>query len=296
MFDGLEMAYIGVEVPDPAVLEPLFGDVVGLVEGPPTPSGGTTWRNDDRVHRVIVEAGPANDATVVGFEAATAERFTEVVDQLRAAGFEVEEAAQRVADDRHVSALARTAAPWGGAVEIVVGLQPAGQPFASAAAPGGFLTEGVGFGHAVLATTNFDEAHRFVTDGLGLRQTDWLEMEIAEGIELEVRFYHCNPRHHSLALAKPPFELPQALHHIMFETNDVDDVGAAYDRARAAGLPIANSLGKHDNDEMFSFYATSPAGFQVEVGHGARVVGSSWDGNRRYDRMSRWGHQPLELA
>jgi hypothetical protein len=44
---------------------------------------------------------------------------------------------------------------------------------------------------------------------------------------------------------------------------------------------------------MFSFYAMSPAGFQVEVGYGARVVTDNWDQNRRYDRMSRWGHQPL---
>ena len=58
----------------------------------------------------------------------------------------------------------------------------------------------------------------------------------------------------------------------MFEVNDRDDVGAAFDRAWAAGLPIPNGLGRHDNDGMFSFYVASPAGFQVEVGHGARVV------------------------
>ena len=63
--------------------------------------------------------------------------------------------------------------------------------------PGGFLTEGVGFGHVVFATTAFDESHRFLIDGLGLAQSDWLEMELAPGIELEVRFYHCNARHHT---------------------------------------------------------------------------------------------------
>ncbi len=114
-------------------------------------------------------------------------------------------------------------------------LAPAGEPFVSARMPGGFLTDGVGFGHVVFATTNFDEAHRFVTEGLGMGQSDWLEMEIVEGIELEVRFYHCNSRHHTVALARPPFELPQALHHIMFETRDIDDVGAAFDRARGTG-------------------------------------------------------------
>jgi hypothetical protein len=124
-------------------------------------------------------------------------------------------------------------------------------------------------------------------------QWDWLEMEIAAGIELEVRFFHCNERHHTVALGKAPFELPQKLHHMMFETNERDDVGAAFDRVWATDLAIANGLGRHDNDGMFSFYVASPAGFQVEVGHGARVITKPWNDDRRYDRISSWGHQPV---
>ncbi|MEY2450003.1 MAG: hypothetical protein QOH79_3479, partial [Acidimicrobiaceae bacterium] len=59
------------------------------------------------------------------------------------------------------------------------------------------------------------------------------------------------------------------------------------------GCVIASGLGHHPNDQMFSFYVASPAGFQVEVGHGARLVTEDWDENRRYDRISSWGHQPL---
>jgi hypothetical protein len=119
-------------------------------------------------------------------------------------------------------------------------------------------------------------------------------LEFAAGIELAVRFYHCNARHHTVALAKAPFELPQKLHHAMFETNERDDVGAAFDRVWATDLAIANGLGRHDNDRMFSFYVVSPAGFQVEIGHGARVVTDVWDDNRRYERISAWGHQPVK--
>jgi len=32
--------------------------------------------------------------------------------------------------------------------------------------------------------------------------------EAAEGIHLEIPFCHCNSRHHSLALARAPFDLP----------------------------------------------------------------------------------------
>jgi catechol 2,3-dioxygenase-like lactoylglutathione lyase family enzyme len=146
----------------------------------------------------------------------------------------------------------------------------------------------------VFTTTEFDESHRFLVEGLGLAQSDWLEMEIAPGIDLEVRFYHCNERHHSVALARAPFDLPQKLHHVMFETNERDDVGRAFDRVWASDLAIANGLGRHDNDGMFSFYVVSPAGFQVEVGYGGRRVVEPWTDDRRYDRISAWGHQPVK--
>jgi 2,3-dihydroxybiphenyl 1,2-dioxygenase len=226
-------------------------------------------------------------------EAIDDEAFDATLTRLREMGLDVVEGDGA---ERRVDRLVRTTAPWGAGVEIVLGLAGASAPFSSTVVPGGFLTEGVGFGHAVFATTAFKASHAFLTDGLGFRQSDWLEMEVAEGIELEVRFYHCNARHHTVALAKAPFDLPQRLHHIMFELNERDDVGAAFDRAWAAGLPIPNGLGRHDNDGMFSFYLQSPAGFQIEIGHGAKVVTDDWNENRRYDRISAWGHQPLRQA
>jgi 2,3-dihydroxybiphenyl 1,2-dioxygenase len=283
----IELAYVGIEVPEPASLDAFFGDVIGLVPG----ADAHTWRNDGKAQRVIVQQGSANDAAFVGFEARDADAFDRAVARLQAAGFDTTDGDGGA---RKVARLARTTAPWGVPVEIVLGLEDAPTPFASPSMPGGFLTEGVGFGHAVFATPSFDESHRFLTEGLGLGQSDWLEMEIAKGIELEVRFYHCNARHHTVALAKAPFELPQKLHHVMFETKVRDDVGAAFDRAFATDLAIPNGLGRHDNDGMFSFYVASPAGFQVEVGHGAKVVGDDWRENRKYDRISAWGHQPLQ--
>ena len=294
MRHDLELAYLGIEVPEPDSLTPFFSEVIGLVPGEAGASEGvTTWRNDDKAHRVLVHPGPANDATYLGFEAVDPATFDRAAGRLETAGLEVKVGSDDECKARRVSRLVSTMAPWGMQVEIVEGLERAVTPYASPLVPGGFLTEGVGFGHAVLATMAFDQAHTFAIEALGLEQSDWLEMEIAEGIELEVRFYHCNPRHHTLALAKAPFELPQKLHHFMVETKTRDDVGSAFDRAWASDLPIPNGLGVHDNDRMFSFYVASPAGFMVEVGHGARVITEPWDDNRRYDRISAWGHQAL---
>ncbi len=290
MNHDLQLGYLGIEVPDPSSLSGFFGEVIGLIPGEPAPDGVLTWRNDDKAHRVIVQPGPANDAAFVGFEAADPAVFASVLDRLRGAGYSVNDGGDAAA--RRVERIAVVEAPWGVPIEIVTGLAAAPAPYSSPLMPGGFLTAGVGFGHVVFAMTAFDESLRFV-DALGLVQSDWLEMEIAAGIELEVHFFHCNERHHTLALAKAPFELPQKLHHLMVETNDRDDVGGAFDRAWATDLTIANGLGRHDNDGMFSFYVASPAGFLVEIGHGGRIVTDDWDDNRAYDRISMWGHQPL---
>jgi 2,3-dihydroxybiphenyl 1,2-dioxygenase len=297
----LELGYLVIEVPDPDILTPVLADVVGLIPGESTPAGARTWRNDGRAQRLVVRAGPAGDAVAVGFAAVDADAFDATLARLRALGADVvdgdaADGDAADAEERRVGRLARTRAPWGADVEVVLDQAEAPTPFSSRLVPGGFLTDGVGFGHVVFATTAFDESVTFLTDGLGFEQSDWLETEIAAGIPLEVRFFHCNARHHTVALARAPFELPQVLHHVMVETNDRDDVGAAFDRLWATDLGIPNGLGRHDNDGMFSFYLQTPAGFQVEVGHGARVITDGWDDNRPYDAISAWGHQPLRPA
>jgi 2,3-dihydroxybiphenyl 1,2-dioxygenase len=290
MLGDLRLGYLGVEVPDATALGDFLTDIVGLVPG--TDPG--TFRNDSKTRRIVVTEGPAADATFLGFEAAGAAEWAATVDRLNAAGYPVTHASTDETKARRVEQLAYVEAPWSVRVEIAHGLGDGAQPFTSPLVGGGFVTDDKGLGHVVFGTTAFDESHRFVTEGLGMRQTDWVETEIAAGIELEIRFYHCNPRHHSLALGRAPFDLPQRLHHFMVEVADRDDVGYAFDRAWNAGCVIASGLGLHPNDKMFSFYVASPAGFQVEVAHGGRLVTEDWNENRRYDRISSWGHQPLQ--
>jgi 2,3-dihydroxybiphenyl 1,2-dioxygenase len=292
----IELGYLRVEVADPIALGSFFTEVIGLAPGAPTADGDLTWTDDAAVQRIVAGTGPRDDLTALGFEAVDDDAWDATLARLAAAGHPAADAGADQAATRRAQRVAVVTAPWGSEVEIVLGLQRLPEPPSTPLVPGGFLTDGQGFGHAVIATTAFDESVRFATDALGLVQSDWLQMELAPGIDLEVRFFHCNARHHTLALARAPFELPQALHHVMFETQDRDDVGHAFDRAFAAGLPLPNGLGRHDNDHMFSFYVGSPAGFQVEVGHGARQIAEPWTDDRQYDRISSWGHQPVVPA
>jgi hypothetical protein len=78
----------------------------------------------------------------------------------------------------------------------------------------------------------------------------------------------------------------------MIEANDLDDVGASYERALAAGAPIANHLGRHLNDRMFSYYVVSPLGFFIEVGQGGLEVDEATWRVEHVDRFHSWGHRP----
>ena len=223
----LELGYLVLEVRSPDRLDSVFAEVVGLVPGEPTASGARTWRNDQRAHRIVVQPGPANDAVAIGLEAVDAEAFDETLATPPRRWAWWWSRTPREAEGRQVGRLARTTAPWGSDVEIVLALGDAPTPFSSALVPGGFLTDGVGFGHVVFATTAFDESAAFLTDGLGLRVSRigsrWRSPRASSSrcaSTTATRATTPSP------LARAPFELPQVLHHVMFETNDRDDVGA----------------------------------------------------------------------
>ena len=136
---------------------------------------------------------------------------------------------------------------------------------------------------------------RFLIDGLGFGQSDWLEMEIAAGIELEVRFYHCNapPPHRRARQGAVRPARSAAPPHVRDSTSATTSAPRSTGRGRPS-CRIPNGLGRHDNDGMFSFYVPDPGRLP---GRGrprrARSITDDWDENRRYDRISAWGHQPL---
>ncbi|MGA7834828.1 MAG: VOC family protein [Acidimicrobiales bacterium] len=289
----LEFAYIGFEVADSRGLGAMLTEVVGLLPGETATDGSATYRNDDRTRRVFIQEGPRDDCSVLGFEAVSDTAFEETAARLESAGFPLKEGDEQLCEARGVARLGYAESPWRLRFELVQGLGAVETPFFSPLVKGGFQTMGVGAGHTAIAVTSFVDSERFLFEGLGMVQSDWVETEIMDGIEIEIRFYHCNSRHHSIALAKLPFDLGKSLHHFQVEVNERDDMGFAFDRAWSSGLEFANGMGLHDNEGAFSFYVTSPAGFLVEVGYGTKKVYSPWDGNRRYDRISRWGHQPI---
>lgn len=293
MDHSLELGYVGVEVADVPAFESYLAEVMGLLPGEDDAHGSHTWRMDSKAHRFIVSSGPRDDITAAGLVATSEDRFRSVIERLTAAGYVPIPAPDALAAARRVEQLVSVTAPFGVRFEISWGLAESDVPFKSPLVPGGFLTDGLGLGHTVLYVAGGDAgraaANHFVVDGLGMSLSDDLDLYMGD-MHIQGSFYHCNGRHHTIALAFLPFpEAPRMLDHIMIESVSEDNVGHAYDRALAAGTPIIMDLGKHPNDRMFSFYGQTPAGFNFEFGAGAVQVDDNWE-VVTYDRISAWGH------
>lgn len=291
MDQSMSLGYVGVEVSDPDAFGEFLGSVLGLQRGAATTDGAATWRLDHKAHRIIVHPGDADDLLYAGFLATDKAGYDRMVDRVRATGAEISPGGDAQLRARRDKELSYTTAPWGSRIEFGWGLAEADQPLDTPLVPGGFVTGDLGVGHVVFMVPgepeHFQEADKFATEALGLVLSDVMDSAIGD-MRAVANFYHCNGRHHSMALAHVP-AWPKHLDHIMIETVSEDNVGHAYDRALAAGVPIARHLGKHPNDRMFSFYAVTPAGFLMEFGAGAVTVDDAWQ-VVTYDRVSAWGH------
>ena len=291
MSEIARLGYLGFEVSGVAAWQAFATDVLGLEPGVPTASGALPLRMDELERRILLHEGPGDDLAYAGWEVRDEPSLRALAGRLEAAGVAVREGSAADAAERGVATLLRCADPNGNAVELFVGPRVATAPFRSTRLASGFVTGDQGLGHLVLITKSLREADRFYRDLLGLRLSDRIQTRLGGVLPVEIVFLHANPRHHSLAFAEAP--LPKRMHHFMLEVGSLDDVGRAYDRCLDAGVPIAQTLGRHPNDRMVSFYARTPSGFDVEFGWGARTIDDATWQARIYGEISEWGHRPL---
>lgn len=289
-----ELGYLGIEASDPAAWKTFAVDVLGLEAAGPDSGKGLGLRLDDRVHRFLIEPGPADDMSFIGYDCGTDAALDAIVARLRGQGLDVAECDAALARSRRVRRLAATRDPAGNRVELYVDLAAAAAPFQSARVRSGFVTGAGGAGHALLPTAHRKPMLDFY-GLLGFRMSDYIRQEVAPGMVVDAAFMHCNSRHHSLAFAAIP--TPKKMHHFMIEARDRVDVGLAYDRVQNAAQPLAMTLGMHPNDRMFSFYVTTPSGFAIEFGADGRQIldEDKWQ-VVTYDRLSIWGHRPAQAA
>ncbi len=282
------LGYLGFEVSDLPAWERFAVEVLGLVVSERRADGSLALRMDDQAQRIVLSPGTRDDLVYAGFEVENETSLQQLSESLTKAGFATTKASSEVARARRVARVHQVEDPNGVPIELFCGPERSTEPFRSPLVPSGFVTGNEGLGHVVFGTTDPHAMERFYCELLGMRLSDRIETELAPGFSLLITFLHVNPRHHTVAFAAAP--MPKHIHHFMLEVVAMDDVGHAYDRALQAGVPIARTLGRHPNDHMFSFYAQTPSGFEVEFGWGGRKVDdTNWQVGH-YDRMSTWGH------
>ncbi|PXX67017.1 3,4-dihydroxy-9,10-secoandrosta-1,3,5(10)-triene-9,17-dione 4,5-dioxygenase [Nocardia tenerifensis] len=287
------LAYLRIEATDMAAWREYGLKVLGMIEGKGTNPEALYLRMDEFPARLVITPGEQDRLQISGWETANAEELQDVRTRLEAAGVPYKEGTAAELADRRVYELIRFEDPSGNTLEAFHG---AALEHRRVVSPYGhrFVTEEQGLGHVVLSTKDDKAALEFYRDVLGFRLRDSMRLppqmvgRPADGEPAWLRFFGCNPRHHSLAFL--PMPTPSGIVHLMLEVADADDVGLCLDRALRKKVPMSATLGRHVNDKMLSFYMKTPGGFDVEFGcEGLEVDDNDWIA-RESTAVSLWGH------
>lgn len=280
------MAYLGLTTPAVAEWRRFGSDILGLHLIDDGADGAARFRMDDADCRLWVHPGAQNDVAYIGWALAGEAEALALKGRIEAAGPVLTKASADEAAARRVAGLYWFVDPMGFRHELAWGQFVSPGTFTPGRPMSGFKTGDQGMGHIVLLVPDLAAADSFYRSVMGFHQSD----RITDGGR-ELLFYHCNGRHHSLAIGSPGPGIRGA-HHLMLEVNSLDDVGIAVDRCAELDVPVSKSIGCHTNDRMVSTYIFSPSVLRIEYGFGGIAIDDLWE-PKSYTRTSIWGHKEL---
>ena len=287
------LGYLVLGTSDLARWEAFAVDILGMQLGWLNASKSVGLRMDERKHRLILEYSQNDEVLAYGWELRSEDELNRLVEQVRMHGVQVERGDPDLAQQRGVAHIYHCQDPvLHYRHEFVCGPQvlDASKSFHSNILKGRFRTGDLGVGHAAFTTPDYARSIDFYRNALGLRVSGYGKGEMAPGVKLEASFLYANSgRHHSLAVLAGNF--PKPTRHLMFEFTEMDDVGLALERCQSRAIAIDRTLGVHEGDRMFSFYAVSPAGMPIEIGWGG-LVDKEWQAVT-FSALSEWGHKKL---
>ena len=290
--DIKSMGYARVASTDPEAWKLFAGKVLGLAEARGPEADHLYYRIDEVSARLVVFPSDVDRLECVGWELADHDALQAAREHLIKAGVEFSEGSPEELAERRVQEMIRFADPWDNVFELFHGITYEARPLVTPY-DNKFVTGEQGMGHVVIPVGDDEAALEFYRDTLGFRLRDSMSMPgefvgKEPGSKAWLRFLGCNPRHHSLAFL--PMPNPSKCVHIMLEVAKLDDVGRALERVRKHKVPLSATLGRHMNDQMVSFYAKSPGGFDIEYGtEGLTVDDEKWVA-RESTAVSYWGH------
>ena len=281
-----QLGYVGISASDMDQWEKYATETLGLQIAGRDEDGTLYLRMDEYQYRFAIHPTGKDDVDYVGWQASSEQQLHQIADQLKAGGVSVIQADREEAKARRVEGLIKFQDPDGVDIEVFFGPPISfDSPFNSTRPISGFVTGNLGLGHVVMYAEDLEKTVSFYRDLLGLRISDFIR---------SLTFFHCNPRHHSLAIIEA--KAPKHLNHFMIQLNSLNDVGATFDLVQDSEVTITRGLGRHTNDHMTSFYMKTPSGFDVEYGWGAREVDDATWQVQRHEKGSIWGHRPMAAA
>lgn len=285
-----QTGYLVFEVSDLEAWEEFGTKILGLEVVDRRGDAGFSLRMDGYQQRFFIEHGAADDLAAIGWEVEGPTALGEIAQRLKDAGHEVTRGTPEDAARRNVEALIRVDDPAGNPNEIFYGPKMADEPFVSKVVRSGFVADEQGFGHVVVVSKDDAKHQEFYATMFGLKLSDYIRCEYF-GHKIDVTFMHANARHHSLAFGGGQLK---RIHHFMVQAHSMEDVGRCYDRFLFSGGMVHQTLGRHPNDKMFSFYGYTPSGFHFEFGAGAIEIDDNWE-TTTHGKVSEWGHHPPQL-
>ena len=254
------------------------------------------FRLDEQACRFLLQRGPAEDVTTLGWQIFDHGTFDEILSRVTRCGVSVTVGTDEDAALRGVERLVRIPGPKGLAQELytraIVGdsLDVRGA---------GFVTGEYGLGHVAVTSTKPHQVRGYYDTLFDARLSDFIDETIG-GVKVKIRFLRVNRRHHSVAIAAvnrlPINPIRTRVQHLNIQVAELADLTASYERVRALRFGIALDMGQHTNDRELSFYAVTPSGFEWEVGWNPLVVDeTSWQPTT-HQGISIWGHAPGHIA
>jgi 2,3-dihydroxybiphenyl 1,2-dioxygenase len=250
------------------------------------------FRLDDNDCRFLLQRGPAEDVTALGWHIDDHHTFDEILGRITRHGVPVHEGTAEEAALRGVERLTRFPGPNGLAQEIFTSARRSDAP-PDMTVRGGFVTGEGGIGHVAVTSKKPQQIRGYYNTVFDARLTDYIDETIC-GLKFKIRFLRVNQRHHSVAIAAvnrlPINPIRTRVQHLNIQVAELDDMTASYQRVKELGFQMALAVGQHTNDKELSYYAMTPSGFEWEVGWNPIVVDeNTWEPST-HQGISIWGH------
>lgn len=276
------LGYCRLTCSDLAASTAFYRDLVGLAVASES-ADEVRLRCSDKPYDIVLVSGPAPGLSGAGFELEHEAGLVSAFAVLENAGAAPRWLTAAENADRQVRrGLAFTDPVSGLAIDFFVDPNRTADPYAPP------HTRIAQMGHLVLNVTDLGAAHRFWADTLGFAVSDRVE-----GVAEWLRAWP-NPLHHSLALLQ---HSANTLHHINFMVTDIDDIGQATNRMKAAGVPIVFGPGRHLPSTSIFLYFLDPDGNTAEFSFGMELfeelgAREARELEHKAEVMDTWGSRP----